>query len=46
MRYNKTRKVLIFWCLFIGIGALYGSVCMLIDPTGKLLGMDQLLPYF
>ncbi len=46
MRYNKTRKVLIFWCLFIGIGALYGSICMLIDPTGKLLGMDQLLPYF
>lgn len=46
MRYNKTKKVLIFWCLFIGIGALYGSVCMLIDPTGKLLGMDQLLPYF
>ena len=46
MRYKVTRKVLIFLCLFIGIGALYGSFCMLIDPTGKLLKMDNVLPYF
>lgn len=45
-RYNKTRKILIFWTLFIGIGALFGSLCMIIDPTGKALGMDQMLPYF
>lgn len=45
-RYNKTRKILIFWTLFIGTGALFGSICMLIDPTGKALGMDQMLPYF
>jgi len=45
-RYNKTRKILIFWTLFIGIGALFGSLGMLIDPTGKDLGMDQILPYF
>lgn len=45
-RYNKTRKILIFWTLFIGIGALFGSLCMLIDPTGTALGMDQILPYF
>ena len=46
MRYNKTRKVLIFWCLFIGIGAIFGGTCMLIDPTGKIMGMDALIPYF
>ena len=46
MRYNITRRFLIFWCLFIGIGAVYGSTCMFIDPTGKVLQMDTLLPYF
>lgn len=46
MRYNITKKFLIFWCLFIGIGAVYGSTCMFIDPTGKLLQMNTLLPYF
>lgn len=46
MRYNKTRKVLIFWCLFIGIGAVAGAIGMLSDPTGKAMGMDAMLPYF
>ena len=46
MRYKITKRFLIFWCLFIGIGAVYGSTCMFIDPTGKLLGMDTMLPYF
>lgn len=46
MRYKITRKILIFLCLFIGIGALYGSFCMLIDPSGKLLKMNNVLPYF
>ena len=46
MRYKITKKFLIFWCLFIGIGAVLGSTCMLIDPTGKLLKMDLMLPYF
>lgn len=46
MRYKRVKKILIFWCLFIALGALYGSICMLIDPSGKLLQMDNLLPYF
>ena len=46
MRYKITKKILIFWCLFIGISAIYGSTCMLINPTGSLLDMDNLLPYF
>lgn len=46
MRYKITVKFLMFWCLFIGIGAVYGSVCMFIDPSGALLGMNDLLKYF
>ena len=46
MRYKITKKILIFLCLFVAIGAVYGSVCMFINPTGKLLGMENLLPYF
>lgn len=46
MRYKRVKKILIFWCLFIGIGAVIGSICMFIDPTGKLLRMDSMLPYF
>lgn len=46
MRYKKTKKILLFWCLLVGIGALYGSICMFIDPTGELLKMDTMLPYF
>lgn len=46
MRYKITRKFLVFWCLFVGIGALWGSINMFIDPTGKLLQMDKMLPYF
>lgn len=43
MRYKKVKKILEFWCLFIGIGAIYGAINMLIDPTGKSLGMDGML---
>lgn len=45
-RYNAARKILIFWCLFIGIGAVFGAACMLIKPDGSLMGMQGLLPYF
>ena len=45
-KYNIARKILIFWTLFIGIGAVAGAVGMLVDPSGKAMGMDALLPYF
>ncbi len=45
-RYNVSRKWLIFWTLFIGIGAVAGATGMLCDPTGAALGMDAMLPYF
>ena len=45
-KYNIARKILIFWTLFIGIGAVAGAVGMLADPSGKAMGMDAMLPYF
>ena len=40
------RVLLLAWCLFIGVGALFGGVSMLLDPTGGILQMQSLLPYF
>lgn len=45
-RYKTTRGFLIFWTLFIGIGAVAGAIGMLVDPSGKAMGMDAMLPYF
>ncbi len=45
-RYNTARKWLIFWTAFVGLGTVWGAFCMFIDPSGKLLQMDTMLPYF
>lgn len=45
-RFEPTRKALIFWTMFIGLGAVGGAACMLIDPTGRAMGMDAMLPFF
>ena len=45
-RFKTARKWLIFWTLFIGIGAVAGAAGMFADPTGKAMGMDAMLPYF
>lgn len=45
-RFSVARNFLLFWTLFIGIGALCGGVGMLVDPSGKAMGMDAMLPYF
>ena len=45
-RYKPTRRALIFWTLFIGIGAVAGAVGMFVDPSGKAMGMDAMLPFF
>ena len=36
-RFQIARRFLIFWTLFIGIGAVAGALAMLYDPSGKLL---------
>ena len=44
--FRTARKWLIFWTLFIGIGAVAGGIGMIVDPSGKAMGMDGMLPYF
>jgi hypothetical protein len=44
--FKKTRSISIFWSLFIGIGALGGSLMMFIEPTGKIWDMYLMLPCF
>ena len=45
-RYRVARGILLFWTLFIGLGAVAGALGMLIDPSGRAMGMDAMLPYF
>ena len=45
-RYDTARRWLIFWTLFIGVGAVAGGLSMILDPSGKTLRMDGMLPYF
>lgn len=45
-RYRPARRALLFWTIFIGIGAVAGASAMFIDPSGGLMGMDAMLPYF
>lgn len=45
-RYKISRAILLFWTLFIGIGALAGGLCMIIKPDGSVMGMQEMLPYF
>lgn len=45
-RYDTARKWLIFWTLFIGLGAVAGGLSMILDPGGKTLHMDGMLPFF
>lgn len=45
-RFSVARRLLIFWTLFIGLGAVGGAACMLVDPSGGIMGMDAMLPYF
>ncbi len=45
-RLAKARYILLFWCLFIGVGAIFGGTAMLIKPDGSILQMTAMLPYF
>lgn len=43
---DLSRRILIFWTFFIGIGAVVSSMGMLADPSGNAMGMDAMLPFF
>ena len=40
------RTIMVFWTLFIGIGAVAGATGMLVAPDGSAMGMQSMLPYF
>ncbi len=44
-KFKPTRIALMFWTLFIGLGALWGSIAMFLSPDGSILRMEGLLPY-
>jgi len=35
--------ILIFWLLFLAFGGLYGGIAMLLEPSGNLLQMTEVL---
>jgi hypothetical protein len=35
--------ILVFWLVFLALGGLYGGVAMLLDPSGGLLQMTEVL---
>jgi len=43
MKTKTLERLMKFWTLFIGVGAVWGTVMMWIDPSGKIWGMDPLL---
>lgn len=45
-RAQHAGRWLLFWTLFIGFGAVAGASGMLLDPSGRAMGMDAMLPYF
>jgi hypothetical protein len=46
MNNDHLRSLSIFWSLFIGVGALCGSIMMFMEPSGKIWDMYMMLPYF
>jgi hypothetical protein len=44
MKRPAALPVLIFGLLLLAIGGLYGGVAMLVDPSGRLLQMTEVLP--
>ena len=46
MRFKIFKGLILFWTIFISLGAFYGGICMIIKPDGSLLKMESMLPYF
>ena len=35
--------ILVFWLIFLALGGLYGGIAMLLDPSGGLLQMTEVI---
>ena len=45
-KFNFARRLLLFWCIFICIGAVGGAVLFWAYPHGEVWNMADMLPYF
>lgn len=45
-RFGIACKLLLFWCLFVGVDVLWGGTAMPLKPDGSILHMQAMLPYF
>ncbi len=36
--------ILVFWLVFLAFGGFYGGISLLMDPSGRQMGMDIVLP--
>lgn len=45
-KFNVARRVLLFWCLFICIGAIGGAILFWSHPHGEVWNMADMLPCF
>ena len=45
MQRPKILWLLVFFLVFLGLGGLYGGFSMLVDPSGKLLQMSDILQF-
>lgn len=46
MRLKIFKVLLLIMTIFVGVGAIFGGICMLIKPDGSIVFLDTLLPYF
>jgi hypothetical protein len=44
MRRPLPLLILVLWLVFLAFGGLYGGITMLLDPSGALLGTEEILP--
>lgn len=45
-KFNFARRALLFWCIFISLGAIGGAILFWANPHGDVWNMADMLPYF
>lgn len=45
-KYKAAKGLLLFWCIFIAVGAVGGAIMFWCDSHGQMMNMAAMLPYF
>lgn len=45
-KFRIARGALLFWCIFIAVGAAGGAILFWANPHGEMWNMANMLPYF